>query len=283
MSAGASVAVRTRPQATDACRIGAAAEAALRAELAAWPKPGLVSHVDAGSHDDMDATSFEASIAAISPFFADLARAGAAGAGMGRLREIGLAAEAAMLRATGGVNTHRGAIFGLGLLAAAAGARAAPGGPIPPGALGAHVHAAWRGGILAGPAGGHRPGAAARRRYGAGGAPSEAGAGFPTLYAVGLPALRRAAPGNAAHVAACMALIATVEDTNLLHRGGPGGASFAQAAARGFLDEGGTDRPGWELRAERMHRAFIARHLSPGGAADLLSMTLFVDAIEARP
>jgi triphosphoribosyl-dephospho-CoA synthase len=95
---------------------------ALLHELAAWPKPGLVSHVDSGSHADMDAAIMQSSAYSLRPFFAELAMAGREGADMSQLRTIGLRAEAAMLAATGGVNTHRGAIFGLGLLCAAAGA-----------------------------------------------------------------------------------------------------------------------------------------------------------------
>ena len=81
-----------------------------------------MSHVDSGSHADMNASTFRASATAIAPFYDQLAVAGAAGSGMNRLREIGVEAERAMLAATGGVNTHRGAIFSLGLLCAAAGA-----------------------------------------------------------------------------------------------------------------------------------------------------------------
>ena len=102
--------------------LAAAAVAALLAELETWPKPGLVSHLDSGSHSDMDASTFRASAIAIAPFFGQLAVAGAAGCDMDGLREIGVEAERAMLAATGGINTHRGAIFGLGLLCAAAGA-----------------------------------------------------------------------------------------------------------------------------------------------------------------
>src|SRR6478752_2886906 len=82
----------------------------------------VVSHVDSGSHADMDASTFEASAAAITPFYGHLTIAGASGSSMNKLREIGLEAERAMLAVTGGVNTHRGAIFSLGLLCAAAGA-----------------------------------------------------------------------------------------------------------------------------------------------------------------
>lgn len=266
--------------------LAARAVAALRAELDTHPKPGLVSRADAGSHRDMDASTFEASIAALEPHFAALARAGAAGLDMDGLRRIGLHAEAAMFAATGGVNTHRGAIFGLGLLVAAAGAAGC--GACRLERLGADVRARHASGILAGPVLLHAPGARARRRYAVGGAPAEAAAGFPTLYAVGLPALhrgRRLRPGDAeaARVEACMAIAARLEDTNLLHRGGREGYRFARAECARFVADGGVGQPDWRSRAEAIHAAFVARRLSPGGTADLLAMTLFVDGLDERP
>ncbi|WP_430912462.1 triphosphoribosyl-dephospho-CoA synthase MdcB [Methylobacterium sp. sgz302541] len=267
--------------------IAGLAALALTLELETYPKPGLVSTVDSGSHADMDADSFRASTRALRPFFRALAEAGAAGARMGELRRIGLDAEAAMRAATGGVNTHRGAIFGLGLLVSAAGALVRDGLSPGPGSLGGLVRDRHARDILAGPVLLHAPGATARRRYGAGGAPAEAAAGFPTLYRIGLPALRRARllrpdEPEAARVETCLALVAHLEDTNLLHRGGAEGLCFARNAAAVFLTEGGIARADWRARAERMHRDFVARRLSPGGAADLLAMTLFVDAVE-RP
>ncbi|MBS6363384.1 triphosphoribosyl-dephospho-CoA synthase, partial [Burkholderia sp.] len=124
-----------------------------------------------------------------------------------------------------------------------------------------------------------------RRRYGVGGARREAADGFPAVYRIGLPALRRAArdvPGDpeAARVDACFALIAMLDDTNLLHRGGQAGLDFAQAAARAFMARGGVRANGWRERAASVHRGFVARRLSPGGAADLLAMSVFVDALE---
>jgi triphosphoribosyl-dephospho-CoA synthase len=253
-------------------------------EVETWPKPGLVSHVDAGSHADMDAGTLRRSAAAIQPYLHALAEAGAHGCAMRRLRIIGLEAEAAMLAATGGVNTHRGAIFGLGLLCAAAGAKA--GGRVDPAMpLGAVVSRLWGSEILDGPVLLHSHGGEARRRYGAGGARLEAAQGFPGVYEIGLPALQRGAliaPGDAeaARVQACFALIASLQDTNLLHRGGPPGLRFAQRAARGFLDDGGVGQRNWRERANAVHRAFVARWLSPGGSADLLALTLFIQACE---
>ena len=190
-----------------------------------------------------------------------------------------------MLLATGGVNTHRGAIFGLGLLCAAAGALASRGEPFLPGSLGACVRRRWGGSILCGTIPRQSHGTLALRQHGAGGARVEAATGFPHLYRTGLPALRAGgAPGrgdaNAGRVQACFALISELEDTNLLHRGGAAGLHFARSAARRFLAEGGVNRKGWVPGAVEVHRGFVARRLSPGGSADLLAATLLVHALE---
>ena len=265
--------------------IATAAVRSLLLEVNTWPKPGLVSHVDAGSHRDMNVGTFERSAAAIAPHFTALAEAGGRGGDMDALRGIGLDAEAAMLHATGGINTHRGAIFGMGLLCAAAGAQGV-GRVKPSTALGVVVAQLWGPAILSGPVLLQSHGQTARRRYGAGGARMEAGRGFPSVYQVALPALRHGAElapcdAEAARVQACFALIAALEDTNLLHRGGAEGLRFARAAAGAFLDRGGVGRRGWRADAEAIHRAFVMRHLSPGGSADLLAMTLLVAAWDA--
>jgi triphosphoribosyl-dephospho-CoA synthase len=264
--------------------IAARAADCLRLEVETWLKPGLVSHVDAGSHSDMDADTFRRSTAAIRPYLYDLAEAGAEGRAMGHLRTIGLQAENAMLDATGGINTHRGAIFGMGLLCAAAGARLSgrAGGAKP---LGAIVAQRWGREISNGVVLLHSNGQRATRRYGVGGARAEAAEGFPAVYGIGLPALHEGsvlAPGDAeaARVQACFALISALDDTNLLHRGGLSGLHFAQRAAREFLEAGGVGQAGWRDHALAVHRAFVARRLSPGGSADLLAMSLFVQAVE---
>jgi triphosphoribosyl-dephospho-CoA synthase len=264
--------------------IAALAECCLRLEIETWPKPGLVSHIDTGSHTDMDADMFRRSASVLRPYFVEMVDAGMRDASMSVLRKIGLRAERAMLRATGGVNTHRGAIFGMGLLCAAAGSREG-GHADSQMLLGVYVNRRWSKDILAGPRLPDSHGEMAGSRYGAGGARQEAAQGFPCVYQIGLPALRdaaRLAPGNAeaARVHACFALIAALEDTNLLHRGGLDSLRFAQQAARSFLDQGGVGHDDWLGCAEAIHHAFVERRLSPGGAADLLAMSLFVSELE---
>ena len=265
--------------------LGRLARRCLELELCTWPKPGLVSHRDSGAHQDMDASLIRASARCLEPFFAQLAAAGAAGASLPVLRNIGINAEHAMLAVTGGVNTHRGAIFGLGLLSAAAG-RLALGGTLTARSLGEHVRAAWGWSLRStAPSGTH--GASVFARYGAGGARTEAASGFAHVYLIGLPALRRArewgADEEAARVQVCFALIAAVADTNILYRAGPAGLEHAQSVARRFLVAGGVQRGDWHERAAQAHEDFVAHRLSPGGCADLLAMTLFADAVESHP
>lgn len=279
------IALRWRSQpgcALPAEQLGHLASLCLKLEVETYPKPGLVSHVDNGAHRDMNAALLCLSAETLMPFFGELAAAGAEGAGMDRLRAIGVAAERAMLVATDGVNTHRGAIFGLGLLCAAAGYRSAVGVRR---SLGRLVSERWGHDILSGPVSLRSHGAVASRRYGAGGARAEAARGFPSVYDIALPALQAArtlAPHDeeAARIQTCMMLIADVTDTNLLHRGGAEGLRFAQASASAFLAGGGVGYPAWRGPAVGIHHAFVSRNLSPGGSADLLAMALFVDRLE---
>ncbi|MBR3500649.1 MAG: [Bacteroidales bacterium] len=99
------------PESSRPFEMGALAERALLAELNAPLKPGLVGPDSNGAHSDMDYKLMLASIHALRPYWARMAEA----AGADQLCSLGIAAEEAMLAATGGVNTHRGAIFALGL------------------------------------------------------------------------------------------------------------------------------------------------------------------------
>ncbi|HLK71752.1 MAG TPA: triphosphoribosyl-dephospho-CoA synthase, partial [Steroidobacteraceae bacterium] len=247
-----------------------------------WPKPGLVTAVDNGSHRDMDAALFRASISVITPYLGLLAHAGADNAPFLQLQHIGVEAERAMLAATQGVNTHRGAIFALGLLCAAAGRRLA--GLHGRQSLGRIVRKTWGRQIRAAVRVADSHGERVRRLYGIGGARTEAAAGFPAAYRVGLPALiaaRRLATPERARVQALFSLLAVVQDTNLLFRGGPAALQWARAAAREFLSRGGVGRPGWQREALAIHRLFVQRGLSPGGTADMLAVTLLLERLES--
>lgn len=263
---------------------GRAAVHALYDELALYPKPGLVSFVDTGSHADMDARTFLRSLFALRHYFPRIAQLGLDGAGFAALQAAGIEAERRMLRATQGINTHRGAIFGLGLLCAAAGAVHRTGVRLTVAtlreALVGHWGAALADRARALPA---SHGVAAVQRHRVRGANEEAAAGMPVLFEVALPALqRRLDEGHGwreARLEALFHVMAVLDDTNLVHRGGLAGLRDAQAAAREFIAAGGVARAGAQAHAEALHRAFVARRLSPGGAADVLAAACFVHRI----
>ena len=266
---------------SDVDAIERAALDALNDEIKLFPKPGLVSPIDSGAHADMDFHTFVSSIDGLSGYFTAIAQAGAENRDFHRLKDLGIEAERAMMNATGGVNTHRGAIFSMGLLAAAAGWNRARGMAVSAQALGLTVAERWGADIAR-----DRPphpisnGARAANSYGARGARDEAINGFPVLRTIAMPlffeAKSQGADTNLAGLNCLFGIMAQLDDTNLLHRGGPQGLTFAQGQAREFIQAGGVFAPDWEKRAIRIHRAFIARNLSPGGSADILAAAYFV-------
>ena len=261
--------------------IGRAATLALHDELALSPKPGLVTLVDSGSHDDMDARSFMRSLLALRGYFVRMADLGAAVVPFAQLECCGIDAEARMLAATGGVNTHRGAIFTLGLLCAAAGAVARSGARPSAGALRQALLQHWGEALtLRATRPSTLPGGIAARRHGLRSASMEAACGFPVLFETALPVLQAsAAQGQSRQHAMLNTLfqtIAVMDDSNLAHRGGLQGLRHAQALAKGFLEQGGAARPGGVDAAVGIAEEFVRHRLSPGGAADTLAAACLV-------
>ena len=247
-------------------RLAELAVQALLEEVDQTPKPGLVDRNNRGAHRDMDRDLFHRSARSLLPYFRRAVTLGLERADcMGSLQKAGLAAERVMLAETGGVNTHRGAVYAFGLILAAMGSRLARGGDVFAGA------AALAESGLPPAAGSH--GQRARQRYGASGARGEALAGFPHARHA-WAALAR--PGG--RDAALLTLLAEVEDTNLLHRGGPEGLALVQSRARSIL---AASPPAYGEGLLDLDRACIARNLSPGGSADLLALALFLGRTEA--
>ncbi len=271
-------------------RSGLAAVRALYAEIALEPKPGLVSFRDCGSHQDMNGTTFLRSLFALRHYFPAMVLAGAQGQPFSVLETLGKHAEARMLAATRGVNTHRGAVFGLGLLCASAGQLHAQDLPFSTHHLRAVLLSTWgealatraRTAKLTPP---KSNGQRAAQRYGMRSAGDEAAQAFPTLFDVTLPALYCAldagACARAARVQALFATMAVLDDTNNVHRGGLAGLRFVQASARGFIGSGGVLQPDWLQQARALHAAFVHRHLSPGGSADVLASACWVAELAA--
>ncbi len=268
-----------------ALNLSTAAVSALLEEAELTPKPALVDRRGNGAHHDLDLARLRRSAQSLQDGFADIARAAAVEEPSLRLREqigrIGRDMERRMLAATGGSNAHRGAIWALGLLVAAAAQRRSERNAARIAAAAAAL--ARLPDRFAPP----RPlsnGERARLRFGAAGARGEAQAAFPHVILVGLPALRaardRGAPEDCARLDALMAIMASLDDTCLLHRGGVAALETAKAGARAVLAVGGTATAAGLERLHRLHAELMALWASPGGSADLLAVTLFLDRLE---
>ncbi|MGF6725527.1 triphosphoribosyl-dephospho-CoA synthase [Paraburkholderia sp. GAS41] len=270
------------------------ATTALIDEAQLTPKPALVDRRGSGAHRDLDLDLMLCSARALEPTFAALSRAARHSAPSATLRaelaQIGRAGEQVMMQATGGSNAHRGAIWIVGLLVAGA---ALVDSRVPVGTAGfdlASTVCALAAQIacfpdrFAAPSDSH--GERARQRYQVGGARREAQDGFPHVVAIGLPALHKArahgAPEDAARLDALLAIMASLDDTCLLHRAGLPGLQAGQHGARRVLELGGSSTVAGRAALAELDRALLSLNASPGGAADLLAATLFIDMLVHR-
>jgi triphosphoribosyl-dephospho-CoA synthase len=294
------------PADSQADALADAAVEALIDEATLTPKPGLVDLRGNGAHEDLNWLLMCRSARALRPAFHAMALAGQRIAEPQALREyIGAAgrdAERAMMQATGGVNTHRGAIWALGLIVTAAAQPRDPGGDgagnSASAANGAHAVAsgaqavAARAGALARLHDPHAPavtgnkGALACLQHGVGGARSQAQQGFPQVMQAALPMLRasrlRGDSEECARLNALLAVMAELDDTCLLARGGRPALEATQRGARGVLDAGGTASSGGRDALRALDADLLALRVSPGGAADLLAAALLLDRIETQ-
>ena len=239
--------------------LGEMAENALLAEVHFTPKPGLVDEANNGAHRDMDVPLFERSAHALRPCFEEFVRLGIQGASPAALQQAGVRAEQAMFAATGGVNTHKGAIYSGALLLHAAGRLLSGEEEGDLCELAAQTAAA-----IPAPTGTH--GAAVRAQCG--GIRTEAVSGYPTAQAV-LRQLRQSGPLDA-----LLLSMSRLDDSTLWHRGGAEGAQLVRSRAADILAAPASER---EARTRRLDMELIERNLSPGGSADLLAMAFFLE------
>ena len=253
------------------------ATASLKDEANLFPKPGLVNWRSSGSHTDMTIEMMHASVDAISSSFKAMADAA-------KKADRNNPESLSALRMTVGANTHRGAIYAQGLLTVAAGLAEERS------ALAAERVAALAGHIASIPDPGFEApatshGLVVRKRLGLPGAREEAQSGFEHVRLFALPALlksRKAGLSEAAsQINALLALMATLPDTCIAHRGGLAGLQAVQSGAKQVLDLGGVGLPEGSAAYEALCRQMEEQKLSPGGSADLLAATLFLDRLLA--
>ena len=271
-----------------------AASLAVRAllyEVCTTPKPGLVDRNNTGSHRDMDIFTFMRSSASLWPYFARCFNTGASSSGdpapetFAALRPLGIQAEEEMFRATGGINTHKGAIFTIGLATAALGRlcglprqdRDRISGD-PAARILSEISSMTEGTVSKELEGLTKENArtAGQRfylEYGITGIRGQAEAGFPTVLEYGLPTLEKGlAAGKSPDEAGCAAMLqilARTTDTNMISRGGRETQIKKAAGLLRLLEK--TPYPDNETLLA-LDREYIEENLSPGGSADLLAL-----------
>lgn len=245
------------------------AERALRLELDTTPKPGLVDRRDNGAHKDMDYALMSKSISALRPYLTRLAVESAKDIDPAKIKEIGIEAEKAMLKATDGVNTHKGALFCIGLSVAAASCLACSTGAVEAYSFKELVSRAAS--EIPSARGTH--GAEAKRSFKAVGALENARAAYPELFTDWLPYYRSLEGDPFRCHKTLLHIMTTLDDTNILHRRGAEGLAHAEAEAARLLEDFS------ESGLSSLNKDFIRENISPGGSADMLSLTIFIESI----
>lgn len=260
---------------------------ALQAELDTTPKPGLVDKDNNGAHRDMDYALMQRSIDTLRPYFVKLALLGCADAlpTHTSIRDIGIEAEKAMLSATNGVNTHKGALFSMGLAVVAAAheentdslqATIKTLAASFPDTNGTH---------------GSKAKLLSKGTTAIKGALDNAREGYEMLFAEWLPFYIERRKERDAHTLhkTLLRIMCDLDDTNVIYRTDLATAEEVKQEARALLDsfskahtaEDKEKRIAAELLALKdMDKRYTARNISPGGAADMLSLTIFIGSIQ---
>lgn len=256
---------------------------ALIYEVSLSPKPGLVDAWDSGAHQDMDYFMFVDSCLILKENFIHYLEAGAQSgdspqALLAAIRPIGMEIETKMFAVTGGVNTHKGANFSFGVLLAAVGKTEST----HPERVIEYVLAMTQGlsaKELNQTQRYQTHGEKMFQKYGVRGIRGEVEEGFPTIMKHGLPYLKenQHLPLDIRLLGTLLAIMAHNMDSNILKRGGLEGLEFVKKRAADALC-----LPAGEFKETMriMNQEFISKNLSPGGSADLLSLTIFLAMLD---
>lgn len=264
---------------------------ALQAELDTTPKPGLVDKDNNGAHRDMDYALMQRSIDTLHPYFVKLALLGCTDAMPTHtsIRDIGIEAEKAMLSATNGVNTHKGALFSMGLAVVAAAheerkiaaneeqiLKERNGGEDILVSLQTTIKALAASFPDTNGTHGSKAKLLSKGTTAIKGALDNAREGYEMLFAEWLPFYIERRKERDAHTLhkTLLRIMCDLDDTNVIYRTDLATAEEVKQEARALLDNFS------ETALKDMDRHYTTRNISPGGAADMLSLTIFIGSIQ---
>lgn len=249
-------------------------------ELSLTPKPGLVDTAGSGIHTDMDYRTFVDSTAAISGWFTDLFRAGTTCRdedlknALPHVRNMGLRMEKEMFQTTNGINTQKGIIFLMGISLFGAGYVLKENDMFDQHEFITTIKTLCNNLVeteFVNHADTLTHGELCFRKYHTGGVRSEAENGFPTIFGHSLPVLERENnTGSVALYKTLLSVMAVLNDTNILYRSDRPTLETLQNLSKKALDD-------FSMEAYAEIADFCkANKISPGGSADLLSITIFI-------
>lgn len=264
---------------------------ALQAELDTTPKPGLVDKDNNGAHRDMDYALMQRSIDTLHPYFVQLARLGFADTlpTHTAIRDIGIEAERAMLAATNGVNTHKGALFSMGLAVVAAAheerkiaaneeqiLKERNGGEDVLVSLQTTIKALAASFPDTNGTHGSKAKLLSKGTTAIKGALDNAREGYEILFAEWLPFYIERRKEHDAYTLhkTLLRIMCDLDDTNVIYRTDLATAEEVKQEARALLDNFS------KTALKDMDRHYTTRNISPGGAADMLSLTIFIGSIQ---
>lgn len=264
---------------------------ALQAELDTTPKPGLVDKDNNGAHRDMDYALMQRSIDTLHPYFVKLALLGCADAlpSHTAIRDAGIEAEKAMLSATNGVNTHKGALFSMGLAVVAAAheerkiaaneeqiLKERNGGEDVLVSLQTTIKALAASFPDTNGTHGSKAKLLSKGTTAIKGALDNAREGYEMLFAEWLPFYIERRKEHDAYTLhkTLLRIMCDLDDTNVIYRTDLATAEEVKQEARALLNSFE------EAVLKDMDRHYTTRNISPGGAADMLSLTIFIGSIQ---
>lgn len=284
------LAARLVPPTTVPYIVAHLATRALKAELNTTPKPGLVDTHDSGAHRDMDHALMMRSIRAMHPYFVKLATLGYDSPKLPAhddIVSIGLEAEKAMFKSTGGVNTYKGALFSMGLALTAATyiigrgkvAMTTHGKEYVPGDLLSATITQFANGF---PDTSGTHGSRAKQLAQAGcrlkSALDNAREGYTQLFGEWLPFYETRIKGDDSYVKhkTLLRIMCDLDDTNIVYRTDYATMQQVKTQARHLLEDFS------EAGIDDLNRDFVSRNISPGGSADMLALVVFLFGITRK-
>lgn len=253
--------------------IAALAIRAIQMELDTTPKPGLVDKNDSGAHIDMDYKLMSESIKALRPYFTQLSTISWREElpPISTIIEIGKNGEEAMLASTKGVNTYKGALFCIGLMIIATSNIFYKKREYIKDEELAKIIMQISKGIKRDDS---SHGATVQNKFKIKGALQMAQEGYPLLFKKWITYYKSNIDDIYNNHKTLLLIMSELDDSNVYYRKGKEGSKLVKTKGKELFEN-------FSIKGlEELNKMFTFENISPGGSADMLSLTIFANSIK---